>query len=107
MPHSGRTSKGPNYRSTPTHPNPAVRGSRATGTTKSAAGRARRPAAAAKPYTSKVPTGTKPYTPRVAATAKPYGSKPMMTGKEMAAERNKMQRGAAMRSPKAAGRGRR
>ena len=82
MPHSGRTSRGRNYPSTPAHPAP--RGSRATGTTKSAAGRARRPAMPSMP-------------------AMP--GKPMMTGQEMAASRNKMQRGAAMRNPKAAGKG--
>ena len=79
MPHSGRTSKGRNYPSTQAHPNPTARGSRATGTTKSAAGRARRPAMPSMP------------------------GKPMMTGQEMAASRNKMQQGTAMRNPKAAG----
>ena len=83
MPHSGRTSKGRNYPSTSAHPAP--RGSRATGTTKSAAGRARRPA--------------------MPAPAMP--GKPMMTGQEMAASRNKMQQGTAKRNPKAAGRGKR
>ena len=79
MPHSGRTSRGRNYPSTPAPPAP--RGSRATGTTKSAAGRARRPAMPSMP------------------------GKPMMTGQEMAASRNKMQQGTAMRNPKAAGKG--
>ena len=85
MPHSGRTSKGRNYPSTSAHPAP--RGSRATGTTKSAAGRARRPAMPSMP--------AKPAMP----------GKPMMTGQEMAASRNKMQQGTAMRNPKAAGKG--
>ena len=82
MPHSGKTSKGPNYRSTPAHPNPAARGSRATGTTKSAAGRARRPAAP-----------TMPMMPNAKASPK-------------AMERAMGKQGMAMRSTKAKGRGR-